>query len=274
MLPQHERWLVNVRSVCVGLFALALLAEAFAQNAGSPQAQKSLDTTSERVRLSEILITTAQPYSPQQLDEARHQAEEVLDAIRTGGSFSELAKTYSHGPTAYTGGDIGYFPRGELASSLDTVVFGMKVGDVSDVIRTKQGFVIIKVTERLAAGVPLDPNWALLNAKLTPELQTYLDKVTVEIRRRWYTRIPDSAKAPLMKHGLCTIHFSIGRDGSLRESTVSSSSGFADLDTAALDAVRDSGRFPRLPDSTKQDPLQVQMNFYYNPEKPARDAFK
>ena len=46
-----------------------------------------------------------------------------------------------------TTGDIGYFTRGELASSLEDLVFRMKVGEVSEVVRTKQGFLIIEVTE-------------------------------------------------------------------------------------------------------------------------------
>jgi parvulin-like peptidyl-prolyl isomerase len=62
--------------------------------------------------------------------------------------FADLARANSQGPTAAQGGDIGYFKHGQLAQPLEDLVFRMKVGDVSDVVRTKLGFVILQVTAR------------------------------------------------------------------------------------------------------------------------------
>jgi parvulin-like peptidyl-prolyl isomerase len=81
--------------------------------------------------VSEILISTPQPYNRAQVIEAHQRTEEVLAAIRRGGSFEDLARVNFQGPTAAAGGDIGYFTHGMLAPSLDELAFRMKVGDVS-----------------------------------------------------------------------------------------------------------------------------------------------
>jgi peptidyl-prolyl cis-trans isomerase SurA len=109
----------------------------------------------ERVRLSEILISTDQAGDDEQklaLDKAK--AEDLLKQIRAGASFEDLAKKESQDPSSAQGGDLGFFGRGKLAKQLEDVTFAMKKDDVSDVIRTRQGFVILKVTDHLPGGVP------------------------------------------------------------------------------------------------------------------------
>src|SRR2546423_6863405 len=112
----------------------------------------------EQVRMSEIMVST-QPKegdkdkkeaTPEELTVTEQKARGLLDAIHKGTSFEEVAKKSSEGPTAAQGGDLGYFKRGMLAKELEDLTFGMKPGDVSDVIRTRQGYVILKVTEHTA----------------------------------------------------------------------------------------------------------------------------
>jgi len=149
-------------------------------------------TRAETVRLSEILVPTQQPSvdksSPplsdaQRLEAAQKKADEALAAIRKGEAFEEVAKKYSAGPSAAQGGDLGEFKRGTMAKELEDRTFAMKPGEVTDVIRTKQGFVILKVTEHLPAGVPplqaVQPNIyeALYYEKLQPALREYLTKL-------------------------------------------------------------------------------------------------
>ena len=153
----------------------------------------------EQVRLSEILIAPkpagspgagadppnppAQPDSQSQLAAAEAKAKDVLEQIHKGADFAEVAKKYSDGPSAQEGGDLNYFKRGTLAKELESKVFAMKAGDVTDVIRTKQGFVILKVTEHQQAGIPplkeVEPKIqdALYMQKLQPALRTYLTKL-------------------------------------------------------------------------------------------------
>jgi len=141
----------------------------------------------EAVTLSEILISTDQAGDdPQKLDAAKAKAEDILKQVRAGASFEELAKKESQDPSGAQGGDLGVFERGKLAKQLEDQTFGMKKGDVTDVIRTKQGFVILKVTDHQMAGIPsfskIEPKIqeAVYMQKLQPSLREYLKKLREE----------------------------------------------------------------------------------------------
>jgi len=142
----------------------------------------------ETIRLSEILVSTdSKPNDStdeaQRLEAAQAKAEDLLAQIRKGAKFEDIAKKNSDGPTAAQGGDLGEFKRGALAKELEDKTFAMKPGDVSDVIRTKQGFVILKVTEHHNAGIPPLSDVeqriqdALYMQKLQPALREYLTKL-------------------------------------------------------------------------------------------------
>ena len=149
-------------------------------------------TQTEQVRIEELLVTTqkvsADGKTPVDADEATIQAAEtkakdLLDQIHKGGNFEDIAKKSSDGPTAAQGGDIGYFQRGQLAKELEDKTFAMKAGDVSEPIRTKQGFVLLKVTEHTSPGIATfkeaEPKIqdALYYQKLQPALRIYLTKL-------------------------------------------------------------------------------------------------
>jgi len=139
----------------------------------------------EQVRLSEILVSTEKldANDPAAMSVAQQKAQQLLEEIRKGASFEETAKKSSDGSTAAQGGDLGYFKRGTLAKELEDKTFGMKAGEVSDVIRTRQGLILLKVTEHVEAGVPLlkqiEPKIqeALYLQKLQPALREYLTKL-------------------------------------------------------------------------------------------------
>ena len=149
----------------------------------------------EHLRLAEILIPVDTPKGPDGKDDpsatptpeavaaAQAKANSIEEQIKKGASFEEVAKKESAGPTAANGGDLGYFKRGSLAKELEDKTFALKSGEVTDPIRTKQGFVILKVTEHSPAGVP--PLKSVENgiqerlyyAKLNPALQDYFKKL-------------------------------------------------------------------------------------------------
>ena len=139
----------------------------------------------ERVRLSEILVSTekVQPGDQAGVAAVQQKAQELLEQVRGGAAFDEVAKKGSDGPTAAQGGDLGFFKRGTLARELEEKTFAMKAGDVSDVVRTKQGFLILKVTEHEQAGVPPlkdvegEIGDTLYYKKLQPALREYLTKL-------------------------------------------------------------------------------------------------
>jgi peptidyl-prolyl cis-trans isomerase SurA len=175
----------------------------------------------ESIRLSEILIAPQKPAEKpskpaengtggpndaasdsaksQATDEAAKQAEEtaalaaaeakandLLKQIRAGASFEDVAKKNSAGPSAAQGGELGVFKRGTLARELEDRTFAMKAGEITDVIHTKQGYVILKVTGHQMAGIPplkdVEPKIqdALYYEKLQPALRAYLTKLREE----------------------------------------------------------------------------------------------
>ena len=141
----------------------------------------------EEVKLSEILVSTEQAGNDEQkIAAAQAKAEDLLKQIKGGANFDEVAKKESQGPSAAQGGDLGFFEHGKLAKQLEDLTFGMKKDDVSNVIRTKQGFVILKVTEHQNAGVPsyteVEPRLqeAVYMQRLQPALREYLKKLREE----------------------------------------------------------------------------------------------
>ena len=146
----------------------------------------------EEIRLSEILVSTQKKDGSEATDDAQvlataqTKADDLLAQIRKGASYEDVAKKNSDGPTAAQGGDLGYFERGKLAKELEDKTFAMKAGEVSDVIRAKQGFIILKVSEHTPAGVPamkdIEPRLqeAIYMQKMQPVLRAYLEKLREE----------------------------------------------------------------------------------------------
>jgi len=144
----------------------------------------------ETIKLSEILVSTekkaADMTDEQQLQAAKAKADDLRDQIQKGAKFDDVAKKSSDGPSAAQGGDLGYFKRGTLAKELEDVTFAMKAGEVSNVIRTRQGYVILKVVEHHEAGVPPFSQIeariqdAVYMQKLQPALRDYLTRLREE----------------------------------------------------------------------------------------------
>ena len=154
----------------------------------------------EFIRLSEILVapkadpkaaastTPADDAAHQAADEAalkaaQAKADDLLKQIHDGANFEDIAKKNSDGPSAADGGALGIFKRGQLAKELEDKTFAMKSGEVTDVIRTKQGYVILKVVDHQLAGVPPLKEAlpkiqdAIYYQKLQPALRAYLTKL-------------------------------------------------------------------------------------------------
>lgn len=120
------------------------------------------------------------------LSAAEDKAKDVLKQLREGANFEEVAKKYSDGPSAADGGALGTFERGKLAKELEDRTFAMKKGEITDVIRVKQGYAILRVDEHEMAGIPPMKDVlpriqdALYYQKLQPALRTYLTKLREE----------------------------------------------------------------------------------------------
>ncbi len=103
-----------------------------------------LETT---VDISHILMTV-KPAEEAQIA-AYQKAEQILEQIRKGADFSELASKYSEDPaSAKRGGDLGLISRGDFVTEFESAAFKLKDGEISDIVQTQFGYHIIKMIER------------------------------------------------------------------------------------------------------------------------------
>jgi peptidyl-prolyl cis-trans isomerase SurA len=173
----------------------------------------------EFIRLSEILVAPkaatpapapTEPAAPAAapaasdaaLSAAEAKANDLLKQIRAGASFDEIAKKYSDGPSAADGGALGMFKRGQLAKPLEDMTFAMKAGEVTNVTRTNQGYVILKVEDHQQAGIPAMKDIlpklqdALYYEKLQPALRAYLTKLREDAYIKYAPGYVDTGASP------------------------------------------------------------------------------
>jgi peptidyl-prolyl cis-trans isomerase SurA len=170
----------------------------------------------EYIRLSEILVApktvapdsapapdAATPTTPDAaaLSAAEAKANDLLKQIHDGAAFEDVAKKSSDGPSAADGGNLGTFERGKLAKSIEDTTFAMKAGDVTGVIQSKQGFIILKVVEHQQAGIPPLKDAlpkiqdALFYQKMQPALRAYLTKLREDAYIKYADGYIDSGKS-------------------------------------------------------------------------------
>jgi peptidyl-prolyl cis-trans isomerase SurA len=160
----------------------------------------------ERVRLSEILIAN-NPNAPkpepgkesklqdptaEQVAAAEAKANDIYQQLKAGAKFDDIARKESNGSTADQGGDIGYFKRKDLARELEDKSFVLKTGEFTEPIRTRQGFIVLRVVDHIQAGTPpLDRvreqiQEQLYSQKVQPALREYLthlrDEAYIDIK--------------------------------------------------------------------------------------------
>jgi peptidyl-prolyl cis-trans isomerase C len=107
----------------------------------------------EQVKASHILIKVQTDATDDQKAEARKKIEAIQQKVKQGEDFATLAKTYSEGPSAPNGGDLGrYFSRdSNLVKPFKDAAFNLKPHEVSDIVETQWGFHLIKVTDKKPA---------------------------------------------------------------------------------------------------------------------------
>ena len=103
----------------------------------------------EKVRVSHVLVDTRKLETEDELTKAKQEIENIKKEIDSGVDIAELAKKHSDCPSADKGGDIGFFERrGSVVEPFAKAAFALKVGEVSDPVKTQFGYHIIKVTDR------------------------------------------------------------------------------------------------------------------------------
>ena len=109
----------------------------------------------ESYRTSHILFLIPKEATLEQIREIRKKCQEVLEKIRGGEDFGEMAFLSSEDTVSRKDrGDLGYFKRGELLPALEREAIRLRVGEVSGVIRTEFGFHLIKLLDRKGGEPP------------------------------------------------------------------------------------------------------------------------
>ena len=98
----------------------------------------------EEMILSHIMFIVGSDSSGEERRSQKKKAEEILRRIKAGDNFSELAKKYSDDVSAHSGGQLGAVGRGAMLPEFENAAFDLKVGEVSDIVKTVNGFHIIK----------------------------------------------------------------------------------------------------------------------------------
>ena len=112
--------------------------------------QKNIDRyrSEESYRPAHILLVIPKEAKSEEIQEIRKRCQDILDKIKKGEDFGELAILYSEDISAKDRGDLGFFKKGELLPAIEKEALRLQVGGVSGMIRTDTGFHIIKLLDR------------------------------------------------------------------------------------------------------------------------------
>ncbi|UWD50484.1 peptidylprolyl isomerase [Clostridioides difficile] len=130
-----------------------------------------------QVRASHILIKTVDDKGKQVSDskkaELKKQAEEILKKAEAGEDFATLAKKYSEDSSAESGGDLGFFGKGQMVESFEKAAFALKKGEISSkLVESDYGYHIIEKTDEKYQ--PFEEVKSDLVSTLTSEKQNLL----------------------------------------------------------------------------------------------------
>ena len=102
----------------------------------------------EQVKASHILIKVDPKAKESEKEDALKKIRDIQKKQVKGDDFAKLAKEYSQGPSNAKGGDLGYFKRGQMVPAFEEVAFKLKPGEVSDIVKTRFGYHLIKVVDK------------------------------------------------------------------------------------------------------------------------------
>jgi peptidyl-prolyl cis-trans isomerase D len=104
----------------------------------------------DRVKVAHILFKTTGK-TPAEAAAIEKKARDVLEQIKGGADFAELAKKYSEDTTASNGGELGWVVRKQTVPEFEDTAFSMKPGQVSDLVKALYGIHILKLEDKQTA---------------------------------------------------------------------------------------------------------------------------
>lgn len=143
---------------------------------------------SEEYRLANILIPVPDSASPETVQAAARQAQEMYQQLKQGADFGQLAVSRSAGDNALEGGEIGWRKAAQLPSPFDGMVGSLAVGDVTEPVRTPGGFIIIKLEEKRGGSKMLRDEVHVRHILLKPS-EIRSEEETQRLAEKLYERI-------------------------------------------------------------------------------------
>jgi len=187
-IDQDPEMQIRLRTQTNNTIARAVVQKSVEENSGITDAKlkahydanKSNYKEGETITASHILVKT------------EPEAKTLLQELKNGKDFAELAKEKSTGPSAPQGGSLGSFGRGRMVPEFEKAAFALKAGEVSEPVKTSFGWHVIKVTEH-TEGKQQDfeqAKEAIRKALMTDYIQGMLqglqDKAAIEIKNPEY----------------------------------------------------------------------------------------
>jgi peptidyl-prolyl cis-trans isomerase SurA len=117
--------------------------------------QESPGDKADEYRLSHVLVQVPEQATPEELKLRRARAEAAVAALKQGTDFRQVAASYSDAPDALQGGDMGWRPAGRLPSIFLQTLKSMKVGEVSDILRSPAGYHVVKLIDKRGNDTPV-----------------------------------------------------------------------------------------------------------------------
>jgi peptidyl-prolyl cis-trans isomerase SurA len=105
-------------------------------------------TGDSEYRLAHVLVLVPSQANNDQIEQRRKRAAQALSELRRGANFAQVAATYSDAPDALQGGNLGWRPSGRLPSLFLEALNKLQPGEVSDILRSPNGFHIVKLLEK------------------------------------------------------------------------------------------------------------------------------
>jgi peptidyl-prolyl cis-trans isomerase SurA len=140
----------------------------------------------ESVHLSEILVSTGGATEGEKLTAAKAKIDDIEARLHAGGDFTQLAKSFSDGSTAAQGGELGQYQPGALPKLLEDKTFSLQVGQYTEPILTRQGYIILKVDDHIKGGyrpykeVEAQVQDSFYMTRMEPAIREYLTKLREE----------------------------------------------------------------------------------------------
>lgn len=118
-------------------------------------AMQSASNSTDEFEISHILIRAGEDTAPEDLKKLRVKAEDALAQLQTGKDFAKISASFSDAPNALEGGSLGWKSGSQIPALFLEALKPLKVGELSSILRSPNGFHILKVTNRRGGSSPL-----------------------------------------------------------------------------------------------------------------------